>query len=327
MIALLDDEYENDSNNQIYEYFMNFLKKEKENKKKGILTNRKLLKNYLKSKSNNKTIFRKLEEEQINWDIDLISFKCRVDDENKINVYYQNSFMNIYVDDMDLFENILYCQYNFLNNDYPIVVIEDANGGGYVHFSMFFQEIVQNLFNNQMKCNIKIGDYTSNISEENALFFEFLKENGDLYENNKEFLEDITIDKLSKDNENKRLKQRPFYIHYAQFYKDLIIRNKYKKPTDIIIYTDGFSFSGTSLFIKSLYHFGGAIIVGYNGDPETENKDFDASQSPTFILPYESLSIPALETLYNYGFYFSQISYGPSYKNKFIEKKKNNRLS
>ena len=50
MIALLDDEYENDSNNQIYEYFMNFLKKEKENKKKGILTNRKLLKNYLKSK-------------------------------------------------------------------------------------------------------------------------------------------------------------------------------------------------------------------------------------------------------------------------------------
>jgi len=37
--------------------------------------------------------------------------------------------MNIYVEDMDLFENILYCQYNFFNNDYPIVVIEDANSG------------------------------------------------------------------------------------------------------------------------------------------------------------------------------------------------------
>ena len=69
-----------------------------------------------------------------------------------------------------------------------------------------------------------------------------------------------------------RLKQRPFYIHYTQFYKDLIIRKKYKKPTEIIIYTDGFSFSATSTFIKSLYHFGGAITVGYNGDPETEKK-------------------------------------------------------
>ena len=227
----------------------------------------------------------------------------------------------IEIDEMDLFEDLIYCQYNFFNNDYPIVVIEDGNGGGYVHFSMFFQEIVQNLFNNQMKCSIKIGNYTSTISDNISLYFDFLKENGDPYESTEELLKDFTIDKLSKDNENKRLKQRPFYIHYVQFYKDLIIRNRYKKPTDIIIYTDSLSFSATSLFIKSLYHFGGAITVGYNGDPETEKKDFDASQSPTFVLPYESLSIPALETLINYGFYFSQISYGPSYKNQFREDK------
>ena len=223
------------------------------------------------------------------------------------------------VDEMELVQGLLYCQYNFLNNDYPIVVIEDSNGGGYVQFSMLFQEIVQNLFNNQMKCSIKIGEYTSSIVDENALYFSFLKENGDLYENTEELLKDITIDKLSEDNENKRLKQRPFSIHFVQFYKDLIIRNKYKKPTEIIIYTDGFSFSATSLFIKSLYHFGGAIIVGYNGDPDTEKKDFDASQSPTFVLSSYEMQMPDFSILRQYGYVFTQISYGPTYKNQFIE--------
>ena len=222
---------------------------------------------------------------------------------------------------MYLFEELVFCQYNFLNNDYPIVVIQDGNHGGYLLFTMFFQELVQNLFNNQNKFSFKIGNYTSLISDNNALYFFFLKENGDQYESTEELLKDFIIDKLSKDNENKRLKQRPFYIHYAQFFKDLIIRNKYKKPTDIIIYTDGFSFSATSLFIKSLYHFGGAITVGYNGDPDTTKKDFDASQSPTFILSNEEISILGLKTLEEYGFYFSQISYGPSYKNQFREDK------
>ena len=94
MIGLLADFNETYTNNENYEYFMNFLKKEKENKKKGILTNRKLLKNYLKTKSNNKTIFRKLEEKEIIWDMEYDYIKCRVDEDNKVNVYYQNSFMS-----------------------------------------------------------------------------------------------------------------------------------------------------------------------------------------------------------------------------------------
>ena len=147
-------ENNNNNNNSKYEYFYNFLKKEKENKKKGIFTNRKLLKNYLESISNNKTNIRKLKEE-LEWDIDYEFLKCRVDDKNKVNVYYQNSFSFEIVDEMGLIENLINCQYNFLNNDYPIVVIEDTNGGGYGGFSIFFQEIVQNLFNNQMKCSIK----------------------------------------------------------------------------------------------------------------------------------------------------------------------------
>jgi len=104
----------------------------------------------------------------------------------------------------------------------------------------------------------------------------------------------------------------------------MIIRNKYKKPTEIIIYTDGYSYSATSVFIKSLYHFGGAITVGFNGDPDSDKNNFDASQSPTFVLSFEDLYlIPAYEILEGYGFYFDQLSFGPYYKNKFIEENTN----
>ena len=293
------------------EYLKEFF--EKENKQKGIITNHKLLKKYLKPNSN-KT--RNLDEETINWDIDITEFKCRVDNKNKVNVYYQNSF-SIENDNID--EIFLYCQKKFLDNNYPIIVIEDYNIGGLVILSMIFSEIVQNLYNNQLKCSIKIGNYTKQIIEQDGSFFEYLKDNGEFYENNDEFLQDITIDKLSNNNYNKRLKQRPFYVHFAQSYKDSIIRNKYKKPTEIIIFTDGFSYSATSLFIKSLYHFGGAIIVGYNGDPDSDKNDFDASQSPTYVLNLTQTKIPAYDTLKKYGYQFSQISYGPSYKNQYIE--------
>ena len=53
-----------------------------------------------------------------------------------------------------------------------------------------------------------------------------------------------------------------------------------KKPTDIIIFTDSFSFSATSSLISGFQNIGGAIVVGYFGNPKLEGIDlFDASQS------------------------------------------------
>lgn len=61
-----------------------------------------------------------------------------------------------------------------------------------------------------------------------------------------------------------------------------------RKPNEIIIFTDGYSYSATSNFIKQIQLRKGAIIVGYGGDPE-ETK-FDASQSPTTVKNTEKLS-------------------------------------
>ena len=53
-----------------------------------------------------------------------------------------------------------------------------------------------------------------------------------------------------------------------------------KRPTDIIIFTDSYSFSATSGLIKGFKNSGGAIIEGYYGNPKIKGIDlFDGSQS------------------------------------------------
>ena len=44
--------------------------------------------------------------------------------------------------------------------------------------------------------------------------------------------------------------------------KKLYEKNHLKKPTDIILFTDFFSYSGTSFLIKGLQETGGTISVG-----------------------------------------------------------------
>ena len=98
--------------------------------------------------------------------------------------------------------------------------------------------------------------------------------------------------------------------------ENIFKRNKIKKPTDVIVFTDGLSFSSTSVFIKNLYYFGGAIIVGYGGDPEKDI--FDASQNPTFVLT-NLMGIKGYPDLVQKGFIFAQLPIGPMYKTRYDE--------
>ena len=76
----------------------------------------------------------KLKEEKIDWNITLFNeknrndyFKCRVDDENEVNVVVQTSFsLDYYIGIL----KILQCAKLFHANKYPIIIIESLNGGG-----------------------------------------------------------------------------------------------------------------------------------------------------------------------------------------------------
>ena len=292
--------------------YIGFLDNETNNNEINSLFN----KNEVNPAYNNEFLKYNDEKNSIDWDINIDNhIKCKVDNTNHVNVIYQNSFRPNNADPIGIINNFSYCHGNFSNNDYPLIVIENLNGGGFAQLAKLMQQLVQDL--------MKPKNYFSVIHNENTK--EFLESNKDSFI----FVDDeekrnLTINEFYDDNIIEqfgeviieRSKQRLLLdLNFESLIKENIFkRNKIKKPTDIIVFTDGLSFSSTSVFIKNLYYFGGAILVGYGGDPELDT--FDASQSPTFVLT-NLTGFDGYSDLLKKGFVFAQLPSGPMYRTKY----------
>jgi hypothetical protein len=98
-----------------------------------------------------------------------------------------------------------------------------------------------------------------------------------------------TVDDYGNGVIHNRTKEFEFYSFYSKKFMEEK-RRKYietkntKKPTEIIIFTDGFTFSCGSVLIKNMQVYGSAIVVGYQANKNiTDKKDFDASQSNSAV--------------------------------------------
>ena len=88
-----------------------------------------------------------------------------------------------------------------------------------------------------------------------------------------------------------------------------------KNPTDILIYTDAYCFSSCSGFIKAFQNTGGAIIVGFNGNPKIEGtNEFDGSQSSSSVTDFKSQEYYELEKL---GYHVFGITYSESFDDSY----------
>ena len=213
------------------------------------------------------------------------SLMCREDKVNQLNVYLVKSFApRRYNEFIDIVEK---CSALFDNNNYKIIVIHSNNGGGIIVLSEFLLEMVSpytsfNLYTRlratpEIKNNYREVFYTIDKCEEISQLDFFNEFNSTNY--NDDVKEDLTKPFIIVDK-NLREKSRNLRKN---------MKNK-RKPTDIMVFTDGFSFSATSMFIKYLQYYGGGIVVGYFGNP-TKNTTFDSSLSPSGIIQMGRLSI------------------------------------
>ena len=230
----------------------------------------------------------------IDWDSNLSHierydhFKCRIDHINKVNVIYQNSFAFKYY--METIGKILKCAKAFLSNKYPIIIIESNNGGGYVRvLSVLLQAIQPRIeyrdysalrvtslskyqYLNKYDFNKNIDYYDCSEINNFSDFKRFYKEN--YGSSSVSHIRTSAYDSLSI----------PIRFALKEFRKEVINNENLKRPTDIIVFTDSYSFSATSSFIKSLQNSGGAVIVGYFGNPRVKGTTlFDASQSASGV--------------------------------------------
>lgn len=232
---------------------------------------------------------------------------CRVDDKKKINMFGLTSYSNN--TDITFMLTIRECTKLFDKNNYPIILVNVLNGGGLVYNSQFLLEALSpnvelNLYARQRDTDV-IQD--NEITEQMAISFasaDDCKPFGTYKEmlKNKQFVDygnSVNDTLLSP------------IIFNGKDFRALInelkesLKNR-RKPTEILVYTDGFSYSAASLLLKHLQYYGGGITVGYFVNPNLDSIPFDSSLSPSSVNSDEilkSLNPKGYDTLSkNYGF-------------------------
>ena len=265
---------------------------------------------------------KKEENDKIIWDYktpDENGIKCRVDEINQLNIIVQGSFGS------DRMEDIIYeCTKIFHQNNYKVVVIENFNGGGYGHLPIILSQLLQvKILQREYLAFKPINDLEENFNFYNSLYYNV--ETCKSYPSFDDFLNGTTVD-YSTENEK--------ILHKKTKITDMIsiemrkrlgqIREEYsrtgnlKKPTDIIIFTDSLSYSATSIFIKALQNEGGAITVGYNGNPFISKELFDASQAPSPVMDFSSTK--EYKNLKSLGILVGGITYGETFEEEDYKK-------
>ncbi|EDR29458.1 hypothetical protein EDI_016870, partial [Entamoeba dispar SAW760] len=87
-----------------------------------------------------------------------------------------------------------------------------------------------------------------------------------------------------------------------------------RKPTEIVVYTDSFCYSACSSVTKGLKEWGGAIIVGYDGDPNGKDEEFEVGLSPTNVIGLNDFEPNNIFKQYGYKV---GISFMESYRYKY----------
>ena len=241
------------TNEQFYNYFVEHFKHNPESHSR--------LSEISKSFLEENNPFMKAEE-QIKWDKEIKnksgqSIKCRIDNDKHMNVIYQETFLFDETDKiLDVINKVLIgCFQNFYTNNYPIVIIENMNGGGNTQICDYLIALVN--------LNKPLTEYSSfrNINDVKKYIGSILKyrtldtcdiKSGDY------FFDKYEIDDYGVDEHVQKIEHNRTQIFSATATDRVIIenikdsiKNKIRKPQEIIIFTDGYAFSSTSDFIKT----------------------------------------------------------------------------
>ena len=199
------------------------------------------------------------------------------------------------------------CVELFDTNNYKIVLILNQNGGGIELVSQSLVEYIQPYITSRFYSTFRKGEYLDK-------YYDFNFEDHSIVETCKVPDKKYVLDNTNTVDYDGVINKVTYSLRrFGQYRKEFneekkILKNK-RKPTDILIFTDGYSASSASLFTKSLQNEGGAIIVGFNGNP-LDNSIFDGSQHFSSVFHYSELvklEPELMDKMENEGIYFTQI--------------------
>ena len=284
---------------------------------------------YLIHKGIKKVILNENKREEIEWNITIFNkddnfIKCRVDEKNEVNVVLQTTFS------VDLYlgiAKIIECAKLFHTNQYPLIIIESKNSGGSGYLFMIMHQLFQMRTVDRMYLSFRMSNtskefYKGRIKERNNIKTCELVESYDDY---KEITDHYNHHGLNVDHiRNEAVDSLPFYYRSLlrefreKYLNDESLKKYLKKSTDIILFTDSYSYSATCGLIKGFQNTGGAIIVGYFGNPKKEGIDlFDRCQSVSQVETNNNFYL--YKKLYNLGIKVVQITMGETFNDSIYD--------
>ena len=268
------------------------------------------------------------EKDKIEWNISFIEdeeyLKCRVDNDKKVNVLVQNSFSQTYL------KSIAYgikCAKLFYTNDYPLIIIESNNGGGTVQFGMILQQLLQIRTVDKSYFSYRMSNISKNFFKNKRWQSVNIStcENVESYDDFHQITDHYDYNGGNVEHNRSDVFDLLQYYHknwLKDFREEYFNSTNIKKPTDIILFTDSYSYSTTSQFIKEFQYRGGAIVVGYFGNPKLEGIDlFDGSQSLSAVTDLGDYYL--VKDLENLGYHVGGVTYTEFYDGSNKEQKPN----
>ena len=220
---------------------------------------------------------KKKKNNEIKWDyiIELINgeIKLKIDYKNHLNVIFQNSF-EFEINKTNLEKLKILSEK--INNSFPITLTESYNKGGNYLAPLYFEKVLNYNFS---LSKLLISYKNSNIIKEKYI-------PKYLYVTEKRKCKEINKKKLKIRNDTYFNKIKHFRTEITKIsnleisYNTINFNKNQRKPTEILIFTDGLLFGASSIFIKNIFESGNAILIGYNGNPNNKNK-FEASLNPS----------------------------------------------
>ena len=210
------------------------------------------------------------EVKEIGWDEgnDSDSFKCKVDNQNQVNIIYSKN--------LDPNTDFNKCLNLIDNNNYPIIFIF----GKYEKFDAFKDSNPNNV--NSINTPKLLIESISPLKSVKYYMADKIHEFS---------LKKIPVEIAEKVTS---FFAEPIDIGYGLNEEMIKRKNSLKnkrKPTDILIYTDGTLLSMSSLFMKIFQYYGAGIVAGYFGNPNKKNIPFDSAQSSSLYKDQKRLLV------------------------------------